>query len=367
MQRLHPRQKKHSGAEAHFLEAEPWCLDAVSTEADGRLSMTGWILPPSTIHNPKFSINGARVDEVHFPIFRPGMQDLFWQRPNAANSGFALTSSQKAQELFKKGYISIRITFRGQPLKYPFQYDWYLPSPHQQLPLPDAERRFRVIGTDSIEPFLRGGFTDFMKMRQLLKRLTRKDYSNFHSILDWGCGCGRVARHFSAVKRAQFTGGDIDGDNIDWCAGNLDFGRFVKLPLFPPTVFSDREFDLIYGISVFTHLKKDAQDAWLQELHRISKPGAIIMVTCHGAATLNYAMLNKEQLDYLFSTIEEKGFYITATNDQINDFIDDKEYYVNVNHSHKYVREHWGKYFQILDIVPGFIFTHDMVVMRKRR
>lgn len=367
MQQVRLAQKKFSGTDSYFMEAEPWTLDTVTTAADGTLSMTGWILPPSGSHRPKFSINGTNVDQVQFPINRLGMQELFWQRENADNSGFIIKSKLTAEELFKEGYINIRVTYRGQPLRYRFQYDWYLPSPQQNLPLPDETRRFRVIGTHSEEPFLRGGFTDFMRMRQLLKRLVHKDYSDFRSILDWGCGCGRVARHFSEVKHAQFTGADIDGDNIEWCAENLKFGRFEKLSLFPPTVFSDREFDLIYGISVFTHLREEAQDAWLEELHRISKPGALIMVTCHGATTLNYARLNKEQLDFLFSTIEEQGFYITASNDQINEFIDDQDYYVNVNHSHKYIHEHWGKYFQILDIVPGFIYTHDMVVMRKRQ
>lgn len=295
------------------------------------------------------------------------MQNIFWQRPNACSSGFRIKSSESKESLFKNGFISIRAEYKGQPRKYPFQYDYYLPVADDGLATPNEERRYRVIGTNALEPFLRGGFTDFMRIRQLAKHLSGKDFSKMHSILDWGTGCGRVARHFSTVKNVQFSGADIDGDNIDWCAANLRFGRFDKLPLFPPTPYKNNEFDLVYGISVFTHLREEAQDAWLQELLRITRPGGIVMVTCHGNTTLTYAGLNKEQLDHLLPLIEEKGIYVTAVNDQINDFIDDKDYYVNVNHSKKYIREHWGKYFQILDIVPGFIFTHDMIVMRKRR
>ena len=359
-------QNESRKAGSYYLEAEPWMLDEVTITDDAGLSMSGWVLPPPAGTKVKFSINGKPV-EAQFPINRPGMQNIFWQRQNACSSGFRIKLSESPETLFKNGFVSVRAEYRGQPRKYPFQYDYYLPAAEQDLPLPNEERRFRVIGTNALEPFLRGGFTDFMRIKQLTKRITGKDFSKLRSILDWGVGCGRVARHFASVKNVQFCGADIDGDNIAWCKANLQFGRFTQLPLFPPTSYANNEFDLVYGISVFTHLKEEAQDAWLQELQRITKPGGIVMVTCHGKTTLTYAGLNKEQMDYLLPLIDENGIYVTAVNDQINEFIDDKEYYVNVNHSQKYIHEHWGKYFQILDIVPGFIFTHDMVVMRKRR
>lgn len=359
-------QNEYRKDNSYYLEAEPWMLDEVTIVQDGGLSLSGWVLPPPAEGKVKFSINGKPVD-AQFPINRPGMQKIFWQRQNACASGFRLQLNESPETLFKNGFVSVRAEYRGQPRKYPFQYDYYLPSAEQSLPVPDESRRFRVIGTNAVEPFLRGGFTDFMRIRQLTKRVTGKDFASLRSILDWGTGCGRVARHFSTVKNVKFNGGDIDGDNIDWCSTNLKFGSFTKLPLFPPTPYANNEFDLVYGISVFTHLKENAQDAWLQELQRITKPGGVVMVTCHGQTTLTYAGLNQEHMDYLLPLIEERGIYVTAVNDQINEFIDDKEYYVNVNHSKKYIREHWGKYFQILDIIPGFIFTHDMIVMRKRR
>ena len=39
--------------------------------------------------------------------------------------------------------------------------------------------------------------------------------------------------------------------------------------------------------------------------------------------------------------------------------------YVNVFHSHDYIRRTWGRYFDVVAINPGYILTHDLVVLRK--
>ena len=41
--------------------------------------------------------------------------------------------------------------------------------------------------------------------------------------------------------------------------------------------------------------------------------------------------------------------------------------YVNVYHSHAYIRDVWSRYFDVLAILPAYIFTHDLIVLRKKR
>ena len=52
--------------------------------------------------------------------------------------------------------------------------------------------------------------------------------------------------------------------------------------------------------------------------------------------------------------------------DQLANFIDEPGYYINVAHSKDYVRRVWGEYFEVVDIIPGMIATHDLAVLRKR-
>jgi SAM-dependent methyltransferase len=101
------------------------------------------------------------------------------------------------------------------------------------------------------------------------------------SVLDFGCGCGRVTRYFKDFS-GDVAGSDVSEPAVAWCRENLPFGRFEVNGLAPPLVFADESFDLVYALSVFTHLTADLQPAWRDELRRILRPGGRLLVTTHG-------------------------------------------------------------------------------------
>lgn len=106
-------------------------------------------------------------------------------------------------------------------------------------------------------------------------------------VLDFGCGAGRMIRHFRALAgTCEIWGTDISAEHILWCKRNLSppfrFATTTKVPHLP---FEDRSFQLIYCGSVFTHID-DLADAWLLELHRILAPGGRLYVTIHDNHTI---------------------------------------------------------------------------------
>jgi len=46
--------------------------------------------------------------------------------------------------------------------------------------------------------------------------------------------------------------------------------------------YDDHTFDIIYGISIFTHLSKAMHEAWIKELHRVLDHGGILLLTMQG-------------------------------------------------------------------------------------
>src|ERR1043165_8053538 len=54
-----------------------------------------------------------------------------------------------------------------------------------------------------------------------------------------------------------------------------------------PLPYKDQMFDLIYSLSVFTHLSENHASQWLSEMNRVLKPGGILIITIHGLTALN--------------------------------------------------------------------------------
>jgi SAM-dependent methyltransferase len=187
----------------------------------------------------------------------------------------------------------------------------------------------------------------------------------FERVLDWGVGCGRVARHFPRAHAQALTGCDVDGDNVDWCARNLP-GTFVASRLAPPLPFDDDAFDLVYGISVFTHLREPMQLRWLEELARVTRQGAWLLMTTHGETAIDFSRLAPADYRRVRDDVRRAGLLVSGANTQLDGHVEHAGEYVNVYHGTGYVRATWGRYFDVLHILPGYILHHDLVMLRKR-
>jgi len=103
-------------------------------------------------------------------------------------------------------------------------------------------------------------------------------------ILDWGCGPGRVIRHLPAVigNGCEYFGTDYNAKSIDWCSTNLSGINFNKNSLNASLPYPNDFFDMVYGISIFTHLSEQLHHDWYRELCRILKPEGIMFLTTQG-------------------------------------------------------------------------------------
>lgn len=119
------------------------------------------------------------------------------------------------------------------------------------------------------------GITDVLRQNGL-------QMETFGAMLDFGCGSGRVIRHWSHLPHTRVHGTDYNADLIAWCRQHLPFASFSVNQLTPPLAYADDTFDFVYALSVFTHLADATQRAWMQEMRRIVKPGGHLLMTTHG-------------------------------------------------------------------------------------
>ncbi len=108
------------------------------------------------------------------------------------------------------------------------------------------------------------------------------------SILDWGCGPGRVIRHMpKLLPESQVLGSDFNAQTITWCQQNIPDVRFIQNALMPPIKLENERIEWVYSISVFTHLSEKAHDAWIQEIFRILQKGGYFLMTTQGDAFMH--------------------------------------------------------------------------------
>jgi SAM-dependent methyltransferase len=91
-------------------------------------------------------------------------------------------------------------------------------------------------------------------------------------------------RRWASVSGPSFFGSDYNPKHIAWCRANLPFGHFEANGLAPPLSFADEQFDLVYALSVFTHLTEPLQHEWMSELRRVIKPGGLVVFTTRSDA-----------------------------------------------------------------------------------
>lgn len=162
------------------------------------------------------------------------------------------------------------------------------------LPIPPGRLIFLVTGEIDVGWFLHSGKAAADSVRSALVTVGRP-WEALGDVLDWGCGCGRVLRHFYGTPGPRLYGCDYNGTLIAWSAAAYPKARFAVNGLAPPLPYPDSSFDLVYGLSVFTHLSEELHAAWMKELARILRAGGCAVITTQGGHYLSILSPDEQQ------------------------------------------------------------------------
>lgn len=159
-------------------------------------------------------------------------------------------------------------------------------SAHPSLPLPPVEmRRF-------VSPITDPAFFDNPTGQGALDQFGTFDYS---AVLDFGCGCGRIARQMlqQQVPPAKYLGIDLHPEEIAWCRANLERPGFrfehmdIQNDQFNPSgsvrqhpfPAGGDHFTLAVANSVFTHILERDVAFYLSECARALSDDGILFAT----------------------------------------------------------------------------------------
>ena len=133
----------------------------------------------------------------------------------------------------------------------------------------------------SYEAYDKTGLNDAKMIMKIIRKYCN---SNRLTICEFGCGPARIIRHLRSIDSGidKLVGTDYNIDTINYCKKVIPGVNFIKNNLAPPLDLPDKSIDVLYCISVFTHLSNEMHFKWIEEIRRILKTGGIFIGSFHG-------------------------------------------------------------------------------------
>jgi SAM-dependent methyltransferase len=188
-------------------------------------------------------------------------------------------------------------------------------------------------------------------------RLVKDQYARYgtkpfrnSTMLDFGCGWGRLSRLFAKDLRSdQIFGCDPDAAILEWCKEIP--GTFRQSEVKPRALPFDQQFDLIFAFSVFTHLGPRTHQSALHVVHSSLAGGGLLILTVRPRKFLEgrgaeFAHVDAEALEQALRNYDSGEFvYLPYNLPPVDDEVPYGEAVIPV----AYVEKHWTDRFEIIE------------------
>ena len=246
---------------------------------------------------------------------------------------------------------------------------WY-----ENIKKPPSENILRTCRQGEWSAFVKEG--TFISQNIIDEINTRIDKKiNSLNILEFGCGCGRVSLPFYFNTGGGLTHAcDVDPSGTSYLASVLDKVD-VKVSNFkPPLPYEDEFFEVVYSISVWTHLTEKDQISWLEEMRRIIKPGGFLIFSTGGWTSIES---RKKQGIKSWQQITKEDFesagILYFESETLNHSGHKKKYFPGITSSYgqtsntkEYIKQKWSTNFDVLSHRENALKVQDLCTFRRR-
>jgi SAM-dependent methyltransferase len=192
-----------------------------------------------------------------------------------------------------------------------------------------------------------------------------RSFTDLRTVLDFGSGYGRVIRLLvNRIEPHRIFVTDLIRYAVAFCASEFQVnpifpGRGGRIPILPP-------MDLIYAISVLTHLPESRGNEVLQAWSHSIEPEGVLLFTTHGPGTIDdpsrYGIPNSRR-NQLKARLDADGFAYASYGHYVGDA------YGIAWHTPDHVAELARKYFpgfeQLAHLPKGLDGHQDVFIYRR--
>jgi SAM-dependent methyltransferase len=315
-------------------------------------------------------------------------QSVVARLDDMVHAGVGLARFDKLALALAKARVSDRSTVSHQEVfgsLEDFQWLWFNTIGYRRLgfvrdllpALPDSQTQAAFVGR-SDDAAIRDGFNIYRTFKSLASRHGRP-LLPASSVLDFGCGWGRILRLFLRdVAPGNLHGVDVMPLALELCRNTNPWANFSAVSVLPPADLPSDTFDLVYLYSVFSHLSEDAHEKWLTEFRRVLKPGGLLMastrpreyiVSCdtsrkRGFGVHTAAMRAFVGKDEWLARYDRGEFCHSAVGDGGGSL--NETFFGETCIPEAYVRRRWTDRFDFREYVPhGARLHQDIIVVQK--
>ncbi len=138
------------------------------------------------------------------------------------------------------------------------------------------------IARNPIREYLADGWRTLSELMLLLEAVDRPLLKT-QSVLEFAAGFGRFTRHLVKVLPGRVTCADVMPGSVEFLQAEFGARAFASAHD-PDKVAFPAQYDLVFVLSMFTHLPAHMWAPWLRALLRAVKPGGLLVFSVHNEA-----------------------------------------------------------------------------------
>jgi SAM-dependent methyltransferase len=160
--------------------------------------------------------------------------------------------------------------------------------------------------TNPLRDYFADGWRTLSELMLLLERV-EKPLLKTTSFLEFASGHGRFTRHLvKAIGAERITVSDVVPDAVAF--SSRTFGvRGFESSLVPEQVAFPQKYDVVFVLSLFSHLPKSTWSRWLKCLYGAVAQGGVLVFSTHG--------LKAAQHDSV--TLDDEGFFFAPSSESM--------------------------------------------------
>ncbi len=206
-----------------------------------------------------------------------------------------------------------------------------------------------------IRDYLADGWRTMSELVLLLEEVNHP-LLRTQSVLEFASGHGRFTRHLVKALGAQrVVASDVVADSVEFARQAFGVEGFVSAAV-PEDVQWQRQHDLVFVLSLFSHLPASTWSRWLRRIYDMVAPGGVLVFTTHGDEAVR-----KQNV-----TLDENGYFFTPSSE--SNAIDGQEYGTTFT-SEAFVRARIAEHLpgaRLLKLAPRQFWHHqDAYVVEK--